>query len=502
VRDGAVVARTLKSSATRATFWKGSRYAVDVLRLSSDRDKIVIPIRRAVAFKPRVARKARAARSGLVFRPAPKIDFRLRLVRQTKRTVTFSWKRQSSADGYRFLRNGVAVAQTFDRSTTTATFWRGSRYAVEVLRVAQDKRVTAVMRALAYTRLSAPSSGSGQKPGSGSGGPAIAPSPSGGTDGSRASGPNGAAQPPARSNEPSSSAPKPPSVSPKPSTKPAPPPPSQPAPAPPSPTPPAPTSPAVGPGGVVRLSGTYSPNAFFQAVAVAPPGAVRVTGNYTVSGSVDVDRPSLRIDGATINGTVTFRSSATGSSLVNSSATGFSIEGADGVVIDGSVFDGGGQVSQNFVWAVPAPDPVNGFTIRNSTFRNYTSENTTLHSEALFIGGYSRNGLIEGNTFTNNGNTAHIFFSWCAPNDCDGGGGRYAGDPRDPSNICVKGNTFNQTWEAYYDVMVRQENGGGISTDDNIRIAPGQPHMSTTTSVPGRLVQLLPGDNLKFQLGC
>ena len=150
VRDGAVVARTMKSSATTATFWKGSRYAVDVLRLASDKEKVVIPIRRAVAFKPSTARKAR---SGLVFRPAPKIDFRLRLVRQTKRTVTFSWKRQPRADGYRFLRNGIAVAQTFDRSTTTVTFWKGSRYVVEVLRIAPGKRVTAVMRALAFTTL-------------------------------------------------------------------------------------------------------------------------------------------------------------------------------------------------------------------------------------------------------------------------------------------------------------------------------------------------------------
>jgi hypothetical protein len=172
---------------------------------------------------------------------------------------------------------------------------------------------------------------------------------------------------------------------------------------------------------------------------------------------------------------------------------------ADNTLIEGNTFDGQNTKEQNFVWAGAAPDPVDGFTIRNNTFRNFTSPGST-HSEALFIGGYARNGVVEGNTFSNNGNTAHIFFSWCAPNDCDGGGGRYSGDPRDPSNICVRGNTFNQTWDAYYDVMVRQEDGGGIGTDDRIRIAPGQPFVGSSTS--GLRVQLLPGDNLKFQQAC
>ena len=108
----------------------------------------MIPIRRAVAFEAVDARKKGTV--GLIFRPAPKIDFRLRLVRQTKRTVTFSWKRQPAS------RTDIASCERdrgsadVDRSTTV-TFWKGSRYMVEVLRIAPGKRVMAVMRALAFT---------------------------------------------------------------------------------------------------------------------------------------------------------------------------------------------------------------------------------------------------------------------------------------------------------------------------------------------------------------
>ena len=481
VRDGAVVARTMKGSTTTATFWKGSRYAVDAVRLTA---KVVVPIRRARAFVTLAPAKAR--RQKLVVVPAKKIDFRLRLIRQTPRLVTFAWQRQAAADGYRFIRNGVAVSQTFDEATTSATFWKGSRYAVEVLRRVKGKKVAPLWTALAYiaqprgdtsSSTTAPTQGkerAGAKP---SGSPRDEAPRAGST--------------PSPSNP--TPAPTPRTSTPAPAPPPVPSPPRTPAPAP---------SPQVGPGGTVTLSGTYTDDGFSAALAVAPPGPLIVRGPFTVDGDLSINRPGIRIDGATIHGVVEFKAGATNAQFLNSRAQGFGISSADGVVIDGSVFDGGGQVSQNFIWAVPAPDPVNGFTIRNSTFENYTSEHTDLHSEALFIGGYARNGLIEGNTFYNNGNTAHIFFSWCAPNDCDGGGGRYSGDPRDPSNICVRGNIFSQTWEAYYHVMVRQENGGGIGTDDNIRIAPGQPRVSTTTSVPGRLVQLLAGDNLKFQLAC
>jgi hypothetical protein len=425
VRDGAVIARTMNRAKTSATFWKGSRYAVEVLRLS---DKAVIPVRRAGAFVAAGATRAKTTRGGIVLVPAPKINFRLRLVRTTKRTVTFAWKRQRGIEGYRFLRNGVVVAQTFVRSTTRVTFWKGSRYEVQALRRVPGKRALPIMSALAYTTASNPSKPANPAP------PTPRPSDS-------ATKTESPAAPGAGSNaSPSTPAPKPPA---KPS---APPPP--PAVQPPPPPPPAsPPPPQVGPGGTVSLSGSYSPSAFYAAVALAPPGPVTITGSYTVTGNIDVTRAALRIEGATVQGTVQFLSSASGSSIRNSSALGFDILGADNVVVEGNSFDGRGIDNQNVIWDDPAGSTPDGWRIANNSFQNYYIDDGT-HSEALFVG-YSTNGVIEGNVFTNNGNTGHIFFSYF--------GGLAQPTVSYPRNICVRENSFNQTHGAYFDVDFRPE---------------------------------------------
>ena len=62
----------------------------------------------------------------LVSSSSSAVDFTLRPVARTATTVTLTWKRQSGADGYAFLRNGVPVARTLDPSQTRATFWKGS----------------------------------------------------------------------------------------------------------------------------------------------------------------------------------------------------------------------------------------------------------------------------------------------------------------------------------------------------------------------------------------
>ena len=87
--------------------------------------------------------------------PARKIDFRLRLVGRTSRALTFGWKRQPTVDGYRFIRNGKVVSQTFDRTVTRVTFWKGASYVVEALRQTPGKHSTVIMRALAYTVVTA-----------------------------------------------------------------------------------------------------------------------------------------------------------------------------------------------------------------------------------------------------------------------------------------------------------------------------------------------------------
>ena len=230
-----------------------------------------------------------------------------------------------------------------------------------------------------------------------------------------------------------------------------------------------------------------------------------VIDHVTVTGECRVTGDNVTIRNSTVQGVVTFTSTSNGSSLLDSSAQGFDIESADHTLIQGNTLDGRNTKEQNFVWSVTnPPDAVEGFIVRNNRITNFTSPGST-HSEGMYIGGYARDGLIEGNTFYRNGNTAHIFFSWCAPNDCDGTGGRYPGDPRDPRNMCVRNNDFQQTWAAYFQVVVRQENnssfppvspnGHGIYTDDNIKIQPGQGHASTATDA-NILVQFQPGDNL------
>jgi len=438
MRNGVVVSRTFDRSTTSATFWKGTRYAVHVVKKAPG--KQVVSIRRAVVY---ATKSPRSAGTRLVSVPAPKTDFALRLVGRTGKTVTFAWKRQPGADGYQFLRNGVIVSRTFDRSTTTATFWKGTRYAVQMLRRVSPRGVAVVTRALAYTSATTASTAHAgartpaptpSAPSPGSSTPKTPPSSSPPPTSGPAAG--GSSPPPATSNPP------PPSTSP-----------------PPPPPPSAPPPPSVGPGGTVTLTGSYSPSTFFAAVALAPPGPVTVTGGYTVTGDVDVTRPSLRIDRATIQGVIEFGPEATGSSLTNSSAMGFNVWGADNMVFDGNTFDGQGQVASNQLWDRPAGNTPDGWVIRNNVFRNFYKDGS--HSEAVFVG-YASDGLIEGNTFTNNGNTSHIFFSYF-------GTAAYEGTSPSstyPRNMCVRGNTFNETHGAYYDVNFREE----IPSNANIKI--------------------------------
>lgn len=199
VRNGVVVSQTFERSTTTATFWKGSWYAVDALRLRPDRR--VIYSERAIA---RTMRRE-VTHATFVFRSAPRVEFKLRVVARTPTTITFRWKRQPGIDGYRFVRNGAVVSKTFDRSTTTATFWKGSRYAVAAVRMTMRKEPATVMRALAYV----PGATGSTKVG----GVAQAPSPGSGTSAPPPS--SGSAQPaPPRSNPSPPPPPSPPTPAP------------------------------------------------------------------------------------------------------------------------------------------------------------------------------------------------------------------------------------------------------------------------------------------------
>ena len=180
----------------------------------------------------------------------------------------------------------------------------------------------------------------------------------------------------------------------------------------------------------------------------------------TVTGGLSVSRANVTVDSLTVNGIVEFTASSSGSRLVRSTAMGFAIRGADGVVIEGNVLDGQGQVAQNWIHDTSSTQVPDNWVVRNNTIRNYyVASDSSAHTEGIFVG-YSTTGLIEGNTFTNNGTTGHLFFS-------------YFGATNNPStsyprNICVRGNTFNKTHSNYYAIQFRAE----IPDSANIRIAP------------------------------
>ena len=190
---------------------------------------------------------------------------------------------------------------------------------------------------------------------------------------------------------------------------------------------------------------TISPSQFS---ARATSGAT--ISNVVVTGSISLNNPNVTVQNATIQGGVTFNKGASGSKLINSKANHVAIWSADNILLDGNLLDGEGQVKDGItMWDQPSGDPPSGWVFRNNTFKNfYIGEGSDVHSQAIYVG-YSTDGLIEGNTFTNNGTTSHIFFTWF--------GG--VADPGSswPRNICVRGNTFNQLHGAYYDVNFRSE---------------------------------------------
>jgi len=189
--------------------------------------------------------------------------------------------------------------------------------------------------------------------------------------------------------------------------------------------------------------------------------AAATIANVTVTGSVTIDVPDLTLRGSEIQGTINLGPHADHVVIVDSRAVGFEAAGSDNIVMDRNVFDGGrGKLCQNFIWPGPDRDPSDGWTITRNTFRDYQCGNP--HSEALYIAAYAEHGLIEHNTFVNNGNTGHIFFTWCSwDDDCASWGGGY----KDPHDWSVRGNTFRDTWTADYAISAREELKGNPGLD-------------------------------------
>ena len=236
-----------------------------------------------------------------------------------------------------------------------------------------------------------------------------------------------------------------------------------------SPPPPTTTS-----TNVLELSGTVTGSQFESAIAAKPAGPLTVRPasgqtSFTVSGDVTLNRADVTITGARLSGILEFDPGASGSKLLNSTITGgFNVWGADNVVIEGNTLDGQGQVSSNQLWDAPAGNGVSGFTIKNNSFSNYRGGDCTVHGEGLFIGGYSANGLVEGNTFSNNGCTSHVFFSYFGTAGMSG-----YNSAQLPRNVCVRGNTFGSRFlNTYFDVNFRQEIAAAGPAATGIKVQP------------------------------
>jgi hypothetical protein len=202
-------------------------------------------------------------------------------------------------------------------------------------------------------------------------------------------------------------------------------------------------------GGVVELAGgVYGCNPIVgrRVAAVALRAAANATAQ--VPCGLEIRAPWVRLERLQVAGGLTFGPGADNSWFSGGSAFNFDIFGADDVTISDSAFDGHGEISHNQIWDVPAGSTPDRFRILGNTFRNFYGPTEDSHSEAIFVG-YSTDGLIAGNRFDDNGNTAHLFFTWF-------------GDTANPAtsyprNICVRDNTFGATHGAYWAVSLRGE---------------------------------------------
>lgn len=166
---------------------------------------------------------------------------------------------------------------------------------------------------------------------------------------------------------------------------------------------------------------------------------------------------------------------------------------ASGFVIDHSVVDGGQNSSlpgycYEFQMGINA---ANG-RITNNLIENicpYTNAAGQDHAEAFYIENGADNLFMAGNTFENNGGTAHIFFT-------DGGSA-----DNFPTNVCVKSNNFGRKWGGtVYDISVRM---GSSSKPTSIYIESTNVLRPTNQRYPGvASAQFIGGDSYRSCTQC
>jgi len=222
---------------------------------------------------------------------------------------------------------------------------------------------------------------------------------------------------------------------------------------------------------VLELTGSQSGSSLESALNALGAGSVLVRPaagqSATITDGMTIPRSDVTLYGLNLKGVFRF---ADGTVMwgVKAEPAMFYADDADGWRIRESLWSGGAgsgtpqgcvgnAFGQNFI--------INGsqnWIIENSTLKNYVPSQercTTQHTEALWIGS-AKNGTIRNNRFINNGNTAHIFFTWNGLNV----------RANHPNDICVEGNTFQDVVNCCYDIQTRAE----LSSSLNISIDPAQ----------------------------
>jgi hypothetical protein len=222
---------------------------------------------------------------------------------------------------------------------------------------------------------------------------------------------------------------------------------------------------------VVELTGTQTGSSVASMINSLGAGSVLVRprdgSGATIDNGMNIPRSDVTLYGLDLTGAFHFAED-TVMWDVHAEPAQFYTSGADGWLIRDSLWSGGagstlGQGCSGNVYAQSFISNSSNWVIQDSTFRNYVPSQSlcaTEHSEALYIQCGARQGTIRNTTFTNNGTTAHIFFTWW-PNQTQA---CY------PDDICVEANTFTLLHDAYFDIDSRHE----LPSNLGISIDPGQ----------------------------
>jgi hypothetical protein len=186
------------------------------------------------------------------------------------------------------------------------------------------------------------------------------------------------------------------------------------------------------------------------------PVIIKVASGTANFGAITLNVAGIRLDGINTSSRLNLNASCNGCQVYNSTLPAFTSHGSDRVEFVGNNIGPttpSCTYGNNFLWSATDTDGTSNWLIQGNTFHDFQCDEP--HSEALYIANNAGPGLIQNNTFTNNGNTSHIFWTWC--NDQGNGCVAYGQNNFSPHDWCTRNNTFNDTWNSYYAINLREE---------------------------------------------